>query len=422
MSSLFDDHHETFEYRPRPSGAGAPEPPRAAAVRSPSRLRVGPALTGVLVAVAVLIGIGIGREAWRSSGSVAVTQSPALSGGSGTGGATVAPVTGGPGGSGSPNIESIAAEADPAIVNIRSTFGFQGAVGEGTGIVLTSDGEILTNNHVIDGASSIRVTDVGNGRTYKGTVTGYDASKDIAVIKLANASGLQTAKLGDSKSATVGQSVLALGNAGGAGSTPIPAAGSITALDRSITAGNEIDGSSERLSGLIQVDANVQPGDSGGPLVDTSAAVIGVDTAASAGFSFHASAGEGYAVPIGDALAIVKQIDSGNGSATVHVGPTAFLGVTVSGPGRQDRYGYGGGASTAGAAVAGVADGTAAQQAGLAGGDVITSLGGQAVGSAAGLTRAIATHAPGDGVTVGWVDASGQSHTATVSLGTGPPA
>ena len=182
-------------------------------------------------------------------------------------------------GSGGPSdVGSIAAKVAPALVDVNSTFGYQGAQGAGTGVVLSSTGEILTNNHVIDGATKISVTDVGNGKTYDATVVGYDASHDVAVLQLHGASGLQTAKLGDSAAAAVGDPVVAIGNAGGTGGTPTSAGGSITALGQSITASDELGGTSEQLSGLIQVNANVQAGDSGGSLVNSAGQVIGIDT------------------------------------------------------------------------------------------------------------------------------------------------
>ena len=145
---------------------------------------------------------------------------------------------------------------DPALVDVVSTEGDQGAIAAGTGIVLTSNGTVLTNNHVIRGATSIKVTDVGNGRTYTAKVVGYDATKDVAVIQLQNASGLTTASLGDSSSVQSGDSVTALGNAGGKGGTPSVAAGTVTALNQAITASDEGSGvNSEQLTGLIETNA-----------------------------------------------------------------------------------------------------------------------------------------------------------------------
>src|SRR4029077_3051256 len=166
----------------------------------------------------------------------------------------------------------------------------------GTGVVVTPGGEVLTNNHVIDGATSISVTDVGNGQDYKATVVGYDRTSDIAVLQLQGASGLQTASLADSSQLKVGEPVVAVGNAGGAGGAPSAAGGSITSLDQSITASDQGGGNSEQLHGLIEINANIQPGDSGGSLVTSTGAVIGINTAASSGLSFQSSTTDGYAI------------------------------------------------------------------------------------------------------------------------------
>jgi S1-C subfamily serine protease len=323
-------------------------------------------------------------------------------------------------------------------VDINVTFGYQGAQGAGTGIVLTSKGEVITNNHVINGATKISVTDIGNGKTYSANVVGYDASHDVAVLQLQGASGLTTAKIGDSSQAAVGQSVVAIGNAGGTGGTPSNAGGSITDLNQSITASDDLGGTSEQLSGLIEVNANIQPGDSGGSLVNTSGQVIGIDTAASQGFSLQSTGNQGYAIPINDALTIAHQIEAGQSSSTTHVGATALLGVESSssdqssssgsfGGGSFGSFGSGGtsgsgGSSANGVTVSGVLSGGPAAQAGITTGDVITSVDGQSVDSATAISSLLVNHHPGDKVQVSWVDSSGQSHTASVELGSGPPA
>src|SRR5947207_5305073 len=249
----------------------------------------------------------------------------------------------------------IAQRVDPALVDVVSTEGDQGATAAGTGIVLTSNGEVLTNNHVIRGATSIKVTDVGNGRTYTAKVVGYDASRDVAVIQLQNASGLTTANLGDSSGVQTGDAVTALGNAGGKGGTPSVATGAVTALNQSITASDEGSGAnSEQLTGLIETNADIQPGDSGGALVNSFGQVVGMNTAASSGTQFQSQSGQpaeqAYAIPIDNAETIARQIEAGQGSSTVHIGATAFLGIesdgssSVSGSagGSGDSRGFGG--------------------------------------------------------------------------------
>lgn len=325
---------------------------------------------------------------------------------------------------GSAALDKVVAGVDGALVDIYGQFSYQGAEGAGTGIVLTSTGEILTNNHVIDGATALSVVDIGNGKTYDATVVGYDLTDDIAVLQLKNASGLKTATIGDSSKLAVGNTVVGIGNAGGAGGTPSVAAGAVTALNKSITVSDELYGTSTSLGGLIEVNADIQSGDSGGSLINASGQVVGVDTAASAGSSMNGSA-DGYAVPIDTAMTIVKQVDSGTGTATVHVGSTAALGVLVasasSGTGRG-RFGGSGQAATSGAPVEGVVTGGSAEQAGLVAGDVITSVDSHTVTSSADLSAVMLTEHPGQTVDLGWTDASGQAHTATVTLGTGPAA
>src|ERR1700722_10926583 len=239
----------------------------------------------------------------------------------------------------------IAARVDPALVDVVSTDGYQGASSAGTGIVLTSTGEILTNNHVIEGATSIKVTDIGNGKTYTATVVGYDASHDVAVIQLQNASGLTVANLGDSSSVQTGDSVTALGNAEGKGGTPSVASGTVTALNQSITASDELSNVSEQLTGLIETNAPIQPGDSGGSLVNSYGQVIGMDTAASSSYQFQgqsSTATQAYAIPIDEAVSIAKQIEAGTTSADVHIGATAFLGLETGSQNTGAGNGVGG--------------------------------------------------------------------------------
>ena len=219
--------------------------------------------------------------------------------------------------------------------------------------------------------------------------------------------------------------MVGIGNAGGVGGTPSSAGGSITGLNQSITAGDEFGGTSEQLSGLIQTDANIQPGDSGGPLVDTQGRVIGMNTAGSAGFQFSGGSGQAFAIPINDALKIALAIVSGKGSATTHIGASAFLGISVAQSGSDGGFGGFDGSTpstTSGIQIGGVLNGEAAQKAGLAVGDVITAFDGTSVDSRSSLSAAMLQHHPGDIVKLDWVDTSGSSHSSSVVLGSGPPA
>jgi len=418
MSEPFGQYpHGQYSYGP--GGAyPVPEPPR----RHRARHALGLTATAV-VAAALGAGAAVG-----------------LAGGSSTGAGAAATSTSGL------STSQIASKIDPGLVDVTSTLGYQQATAKGTGIVLTANGEILTNNHVINGATSVSVTDIGNGKTYKATVVGYDESKDVAVLQLTGASGLTVANLGDSSTVGVGNSVVALGNAEGLGGTPSVATGSVTALDQSITASDESSGSSEQLTGLIETNAGIEPGDSGGPLVNTHGQVVGMDTAASTNYTFggegnggfggsgggfgggsggsgssgssgssstgNGTSTQGYAIPIDTAVSIAKQIESGDGSSTVHVGATAFMGVEIAGTTGQ----------TSGVELAGAQPGTPAAAAGLTDGDVITAINGTAVTSGTQISEGLIPLHPGDKVSVSWTDTSGQSHTTTLTLGTGPAA
>lgn len=337
--------------------------------------------------------------------------------GNGSGGGTGNGGAGGSGGSssGGANLDqaAIAGKVDPAIVDIVVRLAGGQGTAEGTGMVISGGGQVLTNNHVIDGASTITVQIGGQGSTYPASVVGYDVNDDIALLQIQNPpSNLTTVQIGDPSQLNVGDSVLALGNALGRGGTPTPAAGTVTALDQTITA-SDPSGQSETLSGLIETNANIQPGDSGGPLVDAQGRVIGMDTAASVAggrFRFGGRAGEGYAIPIDTAMQIVDQIrNGGGGNGNIQTGRRALLGVEIAD-------------SAQGASVQGVQPGSPAESAGIGQGDVITSVGGQQVTSSASLQAAILKHKPGDRVDVTWLDASGGSHHATVTLISGPPA
>src|SRR4051794_2170232 len=413
-------------HRPASQGAGdenaapalvaaAPGPPVAA----PHRRRTGIAVAGSVgalgIAAAVVVGVGIagasGTVVGIGTAADSATSLPSTGGwSSGTSGRGFGSLPGGTGtspyggSSGSAGATTTATDDQGiGVVDIDTVLGYQNGEAAGTGMVLTSDGEILTNNHVVEGATSITVTVVSTGATYAATVVGTDPTDDVAVLRLGDASDLQVADLSDD-AAQVGDAVTAVGNAGGTGGTPSAVSGTVTALGQSITATDESGGNAEQLTGLIETDADVQAGDSGGPLYDTaSGEIVGMDTAASTGGDVV-----GYAIPISTAVSIAGRIVAGVDDTTVHQGYPAFLGVSVA-PARSG-----------GAAVAGVLAGGPADEAGLAAGDVITELGGTAIGSADALTAALATHDPGDTVRLTWTDASGTVDTAEVTLAGGP--
>jgi S1-C subfamily serine protease len=292
------------------------------------------------------------------------------------------------------------------IVDINTVLGYQRASAAGTGMIVTSSGEVLTNNHVVQGATSIKVTVVSTGRSYTATVVGTDASDDVAVLQLSGASGLATARFGSASGLSVGATVTGVGNAGGAGGTPSSATGQVVALDQQLTASDETGSNAETLTGMIETSAPIAAGDSGGPLYDASDHIVGMDTAAETNGRTTLAA---YAIPIDTALRIARQIESGQASSTVHIGTTGFLGVSVAD-------------TASGAAVEQVVAGEPAARAGIAVGDTITAVGSTAVTSTQTLHTALATTHAGDRVTLTWRDANGVTHHGTVTLAAAPAA
>ncbi|HKS50563.1 MAG TPA: trypsin-like peptidase domain-containing protein [Pseudonocardiaceae bacterium] len=405
------------------SAAGVgPTPSPPAPARHPLRLMI-----IMLLAVVAVVALRVDRMTGRSS-AVPSSASPGASSAMSprwVPSAPWAPQTSTSASNESLDLPALAAAVDPAVVDINTQLGISNGQGAGTGIVLSSSGEVITNNHVISGATTITATDVGNGKTYPATVLGYDPSHDIAVLQLRGASGLATASIGDSNGVAVGDHIAAIGNAGGRGGTPSVAAGTVSALNQAATVSNDVTGGAEQLAGMIQVAADVQPGDSGGPLVNTAGQVIGIDTAGSVDARWQSGGNIGLAVPINDALTISRQIWAGTASTTVHIGATGVLGVLVdnsgaqTAPGHRGRIGHRYG--SAAAVVAGVVPGSPAAEAGLTAGDTIVSLDGTTVDSPATLTSILTDHHPGDSMRAAWMDVSGQQHTATVRLASGPP-
>jgi len=317
----------------------------------------------------------------------------------------------------------VASKVDPGIVDITTTFAGASGNAEGTGMILTSNGLVLTNNHVVEGAATISVRDVATNATYVGTVVGYDLTKDVALIQLQNASGLTTIKTANSAKVATGEKIVGVGNAGGLGGTPSYVAGNVVALNQAITAGDATNpAGSEKLTGLIEVNAAIQPGDSGGPLVNSKGAVVGMNTAGSSlngGFGFYSgstSSSRGYAIPINTALAIVSSIRSDSAVSGVHIGATAFLGVEFD----SAAAAFGNANASSGVTIAGTIPGTPAQKDGLAAGDVITSIDGRSVTTGSALQTILLSKKPGDTIHVDYVNVSGQAASVNIVLATGP--
>ncbi|WP_051682033.1 S1C family serine protease [Cellulomonas sp. HZM] len=365
-------------------------------------------------------GAAFARPGWGG------TEAPGASGGGGAAqGGTGAQGGDGTSASGATSATAATDEQQGGVVTITSTLGYEDATSAGTGMVLTSGGLVLTNNHVIDGATSIEVTVESTGTTYAATVVGTAPSDDVALLQLTGASGLATITA-DEDGVAVGDAITAIGNAEGTGDL-VAAAGTVTATDQTITASTSSYGDSETLDGLIELQADVVSGDSGGPVLDSDGEVVGITTAASTGGSSGISSGTSttvaYAITIEHAIAIVHEIETGGGDG-IALGYPAFLGVQVASTSSGASLGAAdstSGSASGGAVVGGVVAGTAAAKAGITAGDTITAVGGKAVDSSAELSSAIAGYAPGDAVKVTWVSGtSGETSSATVTLTAGP--
>ena len=354
-------------------------------------------------------------------------------------GSSAAPLTGGE--------QGIVTKIEPGLVIINTTLQYDSEAAAGTGMVLNADGLVLTNNHVIEGSTKVSATVVSTGKTYPATVVGYDKTGDVALIQLQDASGLTTVPIGNSASVKVGNTVVALGNAEGQGSITATA-GHVTALDQTITASDEGGSTaSETLTGMIQTNAGIVPGDSGGPLA-SSAGVIGMDTAGNDANGQQASAG--FAIPIGTALSVARQIAGGHASSVITIGYPPFVGIfigsgsssspPVQAQQEEQQNGSGSGSTPAcstsnsdltvpsaiapvssGTLVIGTICGSPAAAAGMTGGAVITAVNGQGVGSPDDLSGILARFHPGEVISVTWISPSGQRTTSSLHLAAGPP-
>jgi S1-C subfamily serine protease len=319
------------------------------------------------------------------------------------------------------NASAAAAKAVDAVVDVNVRLRALGRgptpEGAGSGMILTSSGQVLTNNHVIRGATSINVTVPELGRTFTASVVGADPADDVALLQLQGASGLPTVTIGDSSALSVGDSVLAIGNAFGRGGTPTITSGTISALNRSITV-SDPTGTPTRFTGLIETDAAVRPGDSGGPLVNSTGQVVGMIAAGPSGAEGRPAPNIGFAIPTNHAIDIVGEIRAGHGSSTILLGERGFLGISVE---QLDlataaRLGLN---DASGVLVAGVEPGSPADGAGMTAGSVIESIDGRPIPTIDALGQAIHVHAPGEQIRVTWVDTGG-THSATVQLVSGP--
>jgi len=435
--------------------SGYPPPPYSQMVQHPSPgrrpRRVRSVLTYLVVAAVAAasgaLATGLVLSNGRPSGISANGQP---SGGALPGGA--------PGSTGSrlrsPGERAVARAVRPGLVDISSNLGYQGSQAAATGMVISSNGLVLTNNHVITDTTQLFATVVTTHERFAARWLGYDAADDIAVIKLIGAHGLRTVPLGNSARVKVRDHVIALGNADGLGGAPATA-GFITGVNRTITASDSGAGTAETLHGMLQTDAGIVQGDSGGPLINVSGQVIGMDTAAATGI-FGGNGQQGFAIPINKALRIAHQIINGQPGPGIQIGSTGFLGVLVPAAGasrasspqvqrqlqlQQDRSAglaqpsppsclaneLNAGVPTrvapahTGALIIGELCGTPAQRAGIVAGDVITSVGGRRVTSPVQLTGIMRGFKPGMTVQVSWVTVNGQLHRGSLGLIQAPP-
>jgi S1-C subfamily serine protease len=354
----------------------------------------------------------------------------------------------------------------PGLVVISSNLQYQDDAAEATGMIISSNGLVLTNNHVINGTTGLtaRVVNAdgqGTGQRYTARWLGYDKTADVAVIQLVGASGLHTVPLGDSNSVKVGDGVVAMGNANGTGSIST-VEGRITGLNEKITASDNGE-SAETLTHMIQTSSQIIPGDSGGPLASQDGQVIGMDTAASTNTYVGSQQDVGFAIPINRAMSIADQIISGKSSSDVRVGSVGFLGVVVVG-GTSNKIGAqstltnpqaqakqeqqqlqsAGGFSGApgsgclsndgntgvpqniapvssGTLVLGALCGTPAASAGMVPGDVITSVDGKSVSSPASLVTILSVLKSGQTVSVVYSTPSGSTMDRSMTLAAAPP-
>jgi serine protease Do len=299
---------------------------------------------------------------------------------------------------------ALTSAVEPAVARIDTTIPSQSAIGTGTGVVIDAGGAVLTNFHVVQGAQDVGVNVAG--RSFAADLLGYSRGDDIAVLQLRGASGLPVAPLGDIGEVANGEQVVALGNAEGSARPLTREAGTVTGLDRSITAEDDLTGADEQLNGLIEFAAPVRAGDSGGPVVDDAGRVVGITTAATVNYRMG-PAGQGFAIPINRATAIANQIRSGAPSDTIHIGPPSLLGVGIPTAGRGDQRGV---------RVSEVLSGGPADQVGIRGGDLLTTVGGVPVDSATALTDVLDRRYPGDAVDVTWIDQGGQQRSGAAVL------
>ncbi|AFM18952.1 trypsin-like serine protease with C-terminal PDZ domain [Mycolicibacterium chubuense NBB4] len=395
----FRSPYDPYQGAPMPGGPGQYPQPGMPAPQAPRKRSRAGALTAGAVAVAIVSG-GIG-------GGVAMLVHPdhGAPGFSASGAAPSVPAASLPAGS----VEQVAAKVVPSVVKLEVDEGRQSE--EGSGVILSTDGLILTNNHVVASAASNAPAGPGgpqtkvtfaDGRTTSFSIIGTDPGSDIAVVRAKNVSGLTPIAVGSSAGLRVGQDVVAVGSPLGLEGTVTT--GIISALNRPVAAGGDAQNQNTVLD-AIQTDAAINPGNSGGALVNMKGELIGINSAiatmgADSGAAQGGSIGLGFAIPVDQAKRIADElIQSGSASR-------ASLGVQVGNNSGGD-----------GAQIVEVTPGGAAAAAGLPNGVVVTKLDDRVIDSADALVAAVRSKAPGDKVTLTFLDPSGKSQSVDVTLG-----
>jgi len=438
------------EGRWAPPGYGQPLGPR------PSRGPLSTALVYLLVAV-LAAAVGAGAVlALRGSGGAAPSSASQAN-------EIPKPKSNAGPGAGSANLNgSVARKVEPGVVDITSYVHYQREVFEGTGMVLSPNGLVLTNNHVIKGSTRVVVQVVATGRKYSAQVVGTDNAQDVALLRLKGASGLKTVQVGDSTKVRLGELVVAVGNAGGTGGQPTVTSGTITDLKKTITASDAGSGTSERLTNMFQTNAPIAEGDSGGPLANSAGQVIAMNTAANSQSLGGTGTTQGFSIPIDRALSIARQIAAGHGSSTIQIGQPAFIGIAIASDPHSNAPSSAGSPraqlnqlqqiaqgnfpnginssggclmnetanpvpqniapARSGTLIAGVFCNAPAAAAGAAAGDVITAVNGHAVTSPASLRMLMRQYRPGNTVTLTWIGLNGKQRTGSLKLAAGPAA
>jgi putative serine protease PepD len=364
---------------PQAGGAGGPMPPWNYPVGAPTPQRpsrLGKAAAAGAAALVLMLGSGV-------AGGL-VTLAVTDDGGT-TRTYTAAPIVN------SADLPAIAAKVQDSVVSINT------GEGEGSGVVLSADGYVLTNNHVVAtaGGDSVNVV-FADGESARARIVGTDPKTDLAVVKAQGVSGLKPATLGDSDGMRVGDTVLALGSPLGLQGSVT--AGIISALDRTIQAGEgSARSGASSISGLLQTDAPINPGNSGGALVNTRGEVIGINTAIATAGQSNGNIGVGFAIPSNKAKQVADALQKGQ--KVSH----PYLGVNVTR------------STDGGALVSAVASGSPAEKAGLREGDVITGFGGEKIADSDALVAAVQSGKVGDRVEVTY-QRNGSENTATVTL------